>query len=705
MSRGSKPPLSPCERGLLQALRRRRSSAARLRASLTSRAEEKRNEDGTASEPPNLDALLEASEAPREQVWRAGSHEAEVQKDARQIGTEVAHEQAEPKAPMAGRASEDYARAASYYRAEAKARLDHADTSSLYSERTARSVIRVGQGSPPDSTAVTPSHSRVGLGANLPPSRSTVISPALERPVLEYSPASIMSFSPMARFASPSGSTASHGTGPSQRILATDSTGRSQQTRLAYSTSSNRVGDTSRAELRPPPLRVQKQRPAPKPHEAERCSRMWQGLSDEIGEKMAELGRVGEDPGPDDDELLERSALGGPLTPSIRKKVRHMSLQGFAGLARGDAGFRVTKSPQPSLQRTASAMLVPDPAAPTAQQAPPFAMADSREPSGFTPRHRRAGAVHVNLPDSPTLPAKAFYFGSSAEKFLPRPKAQPVRQDKGGYTTAPSASASSSRAQPLDSAGKAPVRGPNWDRPGTGPVMAGGEAPKYSSFALDKSKHQDSVTVLPELGAGAPPPLADDDRRRGRTHATEQGAPRSYFDHSPDAKPRLATHRDKAKALFHASAPLAFQRLSTTARLASAIGRRDAGGKQETSSPTADSESRPARTSSSTFGHFFRKYSRTKSDHESPAFGRTPPETSPPLMSPSSFPARPSEAGASLGGPAGFTNSATSAQRSSAESLVGLRSIIDEVSRPCPPPALPGPSQSSRGAGQEESSF
>ncbi|KAF4511974.1 hypothetical protein G6O67_001167 [Ophiocordyceps sinensis] len=430
------------------------------------------------------------------------------------------------------------------------------------------------------------------------------------------------------------------------------------------------------AELRPAPLKVPKQRLPREPKEAERCSSMWQGLSDEIGEKMAELGQLGQDPGLDDDELLERSALGGPLTPSTRDKS--------------------------TLQRTASAMLAPHAAAagaaaPAAHRTPPFAIADSQEPSGFTPRRRRAGAVHAALPDSPTLPAKGSCFGGP-ETYVPRQRAQQARHGKEGYRTVPSASAahgSSSRTQPLDIKGKTPMRGPNWGMPMAGQGVTGGQAPRpmlgseYSSFALDKSKDQDSVTILPKVGSKTP----EDERGRGRSQIPQPGPSRSYFDHSPDAKSRYASHRDKAKALFHTSAPLAFQRLSTTARLASAVSRRDTAGKQESASPPADREPKPARTPS-TFGHFFRKYSRTKSEHEGSALGQSPSETSQPSLSPSSFPPPPSEGRASFGGGA-----AASAYRSSTESLVGLQSIIDEVSRPRPPPAPPVPSLTSTPGG------
>lgn len=502
----------------------------RISMSLTRAADEVQSDDMARGEPLTLAAILgsarddpgSSGQVPEGRDQREGperqTHLPEAQSLHVQDVQGVAREPSR-LGPTADEASHVCCQGNSVRGAHVMAGPGGTEASSLYSEGSSpKSVIREAPVGLPGSTAATPSHSlRGGPRAKLTPSRSTLLSLALDRPVVEYSPALFISPSPTAPLARAPGLVPSRGTRPAPtraRGLATgsgnhdngqDGSGLSQRAGLAYSTSSNRAGgsrpvETALADLQPAPLTVRKQRAPPRPREAERCSRMWQGLSDEIGAKMAELGRLGDDSKLDDDELLQRSARGGPLTESMEIKVRHMSLENVLGPAKDTWEPWAAKPPQPQMQRTASAVFATGGggAGPSIRPAPSFTIADRQEPSGFTPRRRRPGAVVATLPDSPTLPSRATFFDRGQEAAVSGSRTQQELKTESGLGASRSVFASSDRVRPLDGKIRIPVPKPSRGVLGAGPPSSLGTKPR--TFALDESKGQGSVTLLPKLG-------------------------------------------------------------------------------------------------------------------------------------------------------------------------------------------------------------
>lgn len=663
MSGDADPPISSSEAYVNHQLRRSRSFTVCRSTSLTSIAEEYPQEDDVLLQTPPSDkdggstggsqsaSISHSSVTPTQQDHGTGpelpvnSPEPE-QEDA---GGKDGGNESPQEAPT-GTPSRTHGQSVPYDSAGTMAWLDKAESSSLYSDCSAKTAVRVGvQELRPKSDrsdiVFTPTSSPdVRSRAGLSPSRSTILSPALERPVLEYSPASVsasMSLSsireaasPLARFSASSprrGPTHDTPVFAKQRVRADGGNLRAKEPRqamLVQSTISGRVKSTAAdvctmesgvamvPDLQPAPLKVRKQRSPPAKDEAERCSRMWQGLSDEINEKLAEFARY-EKGKVNDEKLLERSAQLGPLTPLEATKVRHISLEREEELAKW-LGTLDTEQTKPKPQRSASALITPVQArfAFKKVRTPSFTIADSKEPSGFTPRHRKPGVTQAAIPDSPTLPRFECSFedgegksgsesiagrrrGDKRSALLPSNIPRPMEASK---PLESSTMTGSTKAGPRTSAGP---RGSSVSTP------AKRLASNDSSFMLDESKDEDSVTILPKVKE------KPTDGCRGRHgHATTTSVmPRSYFDHSPDRKVK------KKSSAINALTPLAFQRFDTAARLASALTRRDFSGNM---SPPPDKEVKPGRAPSSTFGNLFRKYSRTKMDDSEPATPKSP---------------------------------------------------------------------------------
>ncbi|PNY23446.1 Uncharacterized protein TCAP_06621, partial [Tolypocladium capitatum] len=553
-----------------------------------------------------------------------------------------------PQEAPSGTPSTTHGQAVPYDRAGTMAWLDRAESSSLYSDRSAKTAVHVGvqEQRPRSDTVFTPTSSPdIRSRAGLSPSHSSVLSPALERPVVEYSPASksaSMSLSsireapsPLARFAaSPCGRgpTRDSPVSVKERVKADGGNLRAEEPRrakLVQSTSSGRVKSTAAdirttgsgvamaSDLQPAPLKVRKQRSSPAENEAERCSRMWQGLSDEINEKLTEFSKY-ERSKVNDEKLLERSAQLGPLTPLETSKVRHLSLEGGEELAER-VGALDTEQTKPKLQRAASALMTPTKTrfALETVQAPSFTIADGEEPSGFTPRQSKPGATQAAIPDSPTLPSIECSLEGGEGRSGSETMTHRRRRDEISRLLACNIPRPMDATTPTESCAKT---GPTKVGPRTsaGSGASGVDAPaerlasKDSSFTLDKSKGEDSVTILPRVRE-----TTDGCRGRHSRATTTSATPRSYFDHSPERKVR------KKLSAIDALTPLAFQRFDTAARLASAVTRRDFSG--STSSPPADRAVRPGRAPSSAFGNLFRKYSRAKADDSEPTTPKSPP--------------------------------------------------------------------------------
>ncbi|RDA87602.1 hypothetical protein CP532_3965 [Ophiocordyceps camponoti-leonardi (nom. inval.)] len=387
----------------------------------------------------------------------------------------------------------------------------------------------------------------------------TTILLSSERPVVEYSPASYdrLSSSPVPR-------PLSH---------------------RNHQPANQAVEAIDLAELKPEPLALQPQR---RPRVSnERISTLWQKLSDEIGEKLAEFG-TGE--GPDDDELLEQSALVARPLLSATGKVRRFSLDWQTGISLAErrqlGSHRATSSDL--IRGSASVPVLP------------FVVGSGGEPSGFTPRSIRSVSTKATssgsqtipavsrwpmppaLPDSPTLPPRDMPIIRKADAPTP---------SRSGTTFPQHAQGLPGRGAVVEMTAMAPV--------GRGPLDALMKASSISSFALDRTRTQTAVTILPKT-RGQPYGQHDDDNNRGRSLSQGNAhgeMPRSYFDHSPD-QGRLMRHVDRAKALFSSATPLGLLH-------------------RKTPSPTMSNEPRTARTTSSTsstFGNFFRKKNRPQSD-------------------------------------------------------------------------------------------
>ncbi|RCI11745.1 hypothetical protein L249_7610 [Ophiocordyceps polyrhachis-furcata BCC 54312] len=401
-----------------------------------------------------------------------------------------------------------------------------------------------------------------------PKTTGTTILLSSERPVVEYSPANYDNFSP------------------------------SPLVRRRH----RPVEAMDLAELKPKPLALQHQ-PHPRVSD-ERISTLWQKLSDEIGEKLAEF-TTGE--GLDDDKLLEQSALVARPLLSATSKVRRFSLDWQTGIS-------LAERKQLGFHRATSSDLIHTSASVPALS---FVVDSGREPSGFTPRISRSVATKATSSGSQTIPAVSRWPMPPAlpdSPTLPARDMPPIRKtiassssSSQGCTTSPQHAHGgdgfgSGRGLP----GRGTVAGLTRMAPvGRGPLDALMTASSISSFALDRARTQDAVTILPKSYG----PHTDTGRGRSISQGNAHGEmPRSYFDHSPDQS-RLMRHVDRAKALFTASTPLGLLHRNTP-------------------SPTVGDEPKTARSTSSTsspFSQFFRKKNRTQSDGVNPT-GETPTE-------------------------------------------------------------------------------
>ncbi|KJZ76809.1 hypothetical protein HIM_03686 [Hirsutella minnesotensis 3608] len=528
---------------------------------------------------------------------------------------------------------------------------------------------------------------------NLTESQSTILCSDSRRPVAEFEPITVSSPGPAPTF---------NGDGHLQPTGLPSS----QEAKAAIDAHTDR---DFIAELQPAPLKVRKQRQKPpEPEVVEKCSRMWQDLADEIAAKVTEFQQTTSFDFIDDQTLLDESA-NVPQRSSLIKRKR-------------------------KLHRAASALLL---APRTGTSNPAVTITKCEDPKPFKPQQRKPAGTVRCLADSPTLPKTPGHLSTVDDEpsLEPEDTILEAREGPADAYPAPLNLRPKLTTSPASTVRKSSIPRPAWGTSKKDVTAVEAQVPerttKASSFALDETKKQDSVTVLATTTAeGDAPANVDEAEARGRTlERTPPEELRSHWDYSPDPEPR---RRDKAKAFFTTSTPLALQRLTTTSRLSTAVGPREG---------PADNEAKPARAPSA-FGQIFRKSGR---GNKSDADGQMPAVShegrrSPLLVSPSPTfrPAQwasldaelsggakrepknaadvketPSESleasgndsqthrGASMPGNAaslikgklrGHGGAPLIVKRPSAERFPALQSIINEMPPPPPPPSSPPPS-------------
>lgn len=526
-----------------------------------------------------------------------------------------------------------------YDHAGTMAWLNRAEVSSLYSAESADTAVRVdvaGPSTPKSAPAYSPSSSPTvgadtGRGGDIPlsPSQSAVLlSPALARPVVEYSPvsyassskrrASTVSLSPkqidkvkaLVNVGREAGSKVN-----SQGVLERPSVGQSMSRQLeqagsAVDNNADQTTPTTEPSLHPAPLKVKKQRsPEAKQGDAERCSIMWRGLSDEIGQKLAEFRKFG-DADIARDSLAQRASQiqpGTAFTPT--KKVRHPSPRGNVP-RRAALRSDFTNMEQGVLEqhRAASALVSPSSSEFTIDStwAPSLVIPKSESQSGFTPSGSKAEHKRRSvLPDSPTLPAQDTY-GQGHASPPSDSLAKRRRQEKRQQLMSPRHRVQSEPAVPARDASRSASSPALQLRAGHGSSSAGGYpataktlSSRDSSFALNESKADGSVTMLPRLRASTPGSRS----RSSGSQIPVPVSPATHFDQSPGNRVK------RRPAALRSTTPLAFQRFDTAARLATVA--ESSGNRRKSSTSSADRDARTIRGPSS-FSNLLRKYSRSR---------------------------------------------------------------------------------------------
>ncbi|KAJ6441135.1 cytochrome P450 312a1 [Purpureocillium lavendulum] len=522
-----------------------------------------------------------------------------------------------------------------YDRAGTMAWLNRADDSSVYSAHSAETAVRLG-GSGPCTPRIGRAYSPSSLpevgsdiaqreNTPLSPSRSAILlSPALARPVIEYSPASLASSSQRVVASSaqavhiPKGGTSleydKDGLAPGSRTRSSPEIPRAREASAGQSHDQTKRGGAGSSTaslsteaamqpgLQPAPLKVRKQcSPPSKTGEAERCSIMWQDLSDEINQKLAEFGKF-TDASISDEGLIKRTAEARPaaaLTPI--SKVRRSSLGGEPP----SNPFRESERTEQAIpqQRSASAAITPSSSKITLDSArvPSFTIADLQTESGFTPSGRKRESRHSALPDSPTLPAQ----DSPGREMPPMESlARRRRLEKRRGLMSPRSKLQLESSAPQETRRSVSSPAIHGSASGSSSSRAGYSTTaktlshKDSSFALNESKGKDAVTLLPRLDESTPRV------KPAGSHIPVPVSPATYFDQSPG-------HRGKRRgAALPATTPLAFQRFDTAARLATVAAN---AGTRKSSSSSTDKDVRTGRGPSS-FSNLLRKYSRSKMD-------------------------------------------------------------------------------------------
>lgn len=143
-------------------------------------------------------------------------------------------------------------------------------------------------------------------------------------------------------------------------------------------------------------------------------------------------------------------------------------------------------------------------------------------------------------------------------------------------------------------------------RAGHGSSSAGGYpataktlSSRDSSFALNESKADGSVTMLPRLRASTPGSRS----RSSGSQIPVPVSPATHFDQSPGNRVK------RRPAALRSTTPLAFQRFDTAARLATVA--ESSGNRRKSSTSSADRDARTIRGPSS-FSNLLRKYSRSR---------------------------------------------------------------------------------------------
>lgn len=472
--------------------------------------------------------------------------------------------------------------------------LDQADASSMSSPTSANTTVLLASdcaGGDKAGLEQTPSSSpRAAARASrnkghLPSAGSTLLS-TLERPVLEYSPASATSSPQSASRMALSRTMASqarrgeHGDADAmQAHVIADGHLRADAGRARSSEGKAHSDTVTEPDLQPAPLNVQKRQvKTGRVCSAERSSVLMQGLSEEISKELAEFTKSEDTSGMKDKELCERSAQLAPMGRGPARNVRHLSLEDGRGNPFGSA--RANRE-QPKLERAAS----------VAVSAKPSGL-NGASPRGDTP----AGDAKATLTASPTLPV----LSSKDDEAQPAESlARRRRREKLQKLLSPSGTirrrALAADGQPP--ASKASNPGPSTIEPqahsGPAPAASKGLAPEGSSFALNQSKGGASITLLPRLDEAVAGSKAGRD-----SHIPVPVAPRA------DQQALERQIRRRAGGI-NAMTPLAFQRFDTAARLASAIPRAGT----DASAPRALRESKSMQGPSG-LGSLFRKYSR-----------------------------------------------------------------------------------------------
>ncbi|KAF4589241.1 hypothetical protein GQ602_003130 [Ophiocordyceps camponoti-floridani] len=453
----------------------------------------------------------------------------------------------------------------------------HIEASSFYSDHN--TTIRHHE-------VVTPpvSHTRRSSAELSTPSRNALLASESGRPVIEYSPTSIVSHrGPFTPSPEP--------VEPRSRPRTID-TRRKIEPELAEAT----LELAELADLRPEPLRIQGSASF-QPHESEEITKLWQGLSDEIEEKIAEFSNNSDAAGLQDDELLERSAqVDRPISTTLKPDLHRASSTNFvrSSLSGNESSGFTPRNRRSDASRATSSDVPESLLSPTYWDWSPVSQKSPMSPA---------------LPDSPTIPPRdmpkivpargnqGMIPASRGPPALPNSQLYPPRGESLGQTSLPGGRGVA-RGRGDSAAGGAPLAKWTTATPAT-PVSTSYyqdtmvPTSQISTFALDRARGQDVMTLLPQMpGAG----------ERGRSFSTSNPQPRSYFDHSPERG--LMRHIDRAKALFSSSSPHGLlHRKTPPTTPQTSQGDPEAGRKSSTSS---------------TFSNLFRKKNRTRSDGEDP---------------------------------------------------------------------------------------
>lgn len=381
-------------------------------------------------------------------------------------------------------------------------------------------------------------------------------------------------------------------------------------------------------ELQPAPLDVRKKRQLHKLETAESCSRILQRLSLEINERLAELSDLDEAGSQDGEMLFGGAQTEGP--PPLKTNLERQKCPELS-IYEDDGGGPVHASSRIALQSTSLAK----PTVSDCQSATPTRPAEvltwepweTAELTLPLPLNEQDAGEQA-FPDSPTLPAIEPPICEEANYLQLSSKAERKRrQRRHGVVPRQQAEGQGSWSMSGSSNFLGCERGSiTSDKLGVSRRASKLDL-RASSFAMDREKGNESITLLPQIARKIPNEATVLGGLEQKTEATKcSGTVADEFGQDQDEEDETAN--------WDRPTPLTFQRFDTATRLASAVARRDYGGTDRKFWISGDRNPKSGRTSALAFSSLFRKYSRNRMENNDPMLVKN----SPPLPTPELVP-------------------------------------------------------------------